>query len=529
MTLNLSIAQVRVVSDHAEYGIAAGQSSHLCWRRYRDFEFLRNALSLSLDHLPELPQKQSWWASRSPSGVERRRNLLERFLRYLDSNLTRNGRGWFLFVEFVGADPTVNAVVQTDVILESPSLLREENQTLQENVYETRDALTRLTAELSQRQVDYQKLIDQNKELHGNNKRAQDQILQMQFEVEEMRHEVARLEALNVEEGKAFNELERTKDEDFALKDRVAKLMQENDAAAARIAVMQAEIAELGKLKDQEGHYQMNMLEKMKEEISNLREQIVQLVHENDDTKARLRATLESENQLKLSLAESVQQNDVLLKEMNAIQTTITTTTNRKLEEFQAEIAKMKKEKGVLELEIARLEASQKSAADYGSIVAGKLDKSEKEKADLIAKSNVANKQLMDENQKIEYAQRQIAELETILRSTKEEVNRLGDELDNANEGAENLSIKFQQQNRRLEDDQLEIQMLRKQVASLTEDLSICKKEVEALEPFERQVIELSDVRMKLAERVDELKQENTRFLEANKSLQRQLKMLGVD
>ena len=83
----ISITSSRIVNNHAEYAVERNGPGSLVWRRYRDFETLRKALLLDAPVkrlIPELPSKQTWWASRSSDVVNQRKVQLEAFLREVE-------------------------------------------------------------------------------------------------------------------------------------------------------------------------------------------------------------------------------------------------------------------------------------------------------------------------------------------------------------------------------------------------------------------------------------------------------------
>src|SRR5688572_26299620 len=101
--MEISILKTRIVDDHAEYGISCNGSTRISYRRYREFEALRNNLLSSLSSPPALPPKTSWWSSKSDNVVSQRREQLEKFLKEVISQLDPSSQGWSLIASFVGA------------------------------------------------------------------------------------------------------------------------------------------------------------------------------------------------------------------------------------------------------------------------------------------------------------------------------------------------------------------------------------------------------------------------------------------
>ena len=179
MALNLSISTVRILDDHAEYGVscglitssagAGGGARQVVWRRYRDFEQLRQTLSHSINtyHLPLLPPKYSWWTSRSAPVVNDRQRMFEGFLKELETTIPPNTNGWLIFCAFVGVSATTAAVSASSAstngggsLLEDELFVRiqDENARLKTSLAMLEEEDKRLKEDLARREAELQSL-----------------------------------------------------------------------------------------------------------------------------------------------------------------------------------------------------------------------------------------------------------------------------------------------------------------------------------------------------------------------------------
>jgi len=505
-TLLLTVPTTRILEDHAEYGIscalnsaASGGGTVVVWRRYKDFENLRNELQRITPStlLPNLPSKHTWWTSRSPEIVHERQRQFETFLREIEVALERHGPAWNLFCQFVGVSPSVVANSAAPIFRvegrggqDSTTALRDEVLRLQNEIALLEDQEAKLKLDLATKDTELASFKSRKVET----KTVKEQSSQLEKEKNYLAVEVARLEALLNSAGDAQHELNLAKEEENKLRNQMASVESERDELLAA----------------QTRHDEL---------VQSLRREVARLEEENQRMQAEI-GTLQ--RQLEVN-----PKNEEVLRE---------------------EIKRLKKENGALQLEIARLEQAQQSAAAYGANVLSKLEKLEREKAEQL---NVARTTIESEAKISQDLRAKVAELERQLKDARETLARTLKDVEQANMNTAEVSAANEMLQSSMSGEESEIASLRKEVEQLQAKLAevyaeyeIVKArsrmgdgEVEAkLESLGKQMLEYkseaeknASIKMKLAARLDTLVAENLHLKEKNLSLERRNKLLQGD
>lgn len=179
------------------------------------------------------------------------------------------------------------------------------------------------------------------------------------------------------------------------------------------------------------------------EQVAELEQQLLQVQAEREALKQaqqaaldqtlvevneRVDKVLEEKLVLEQSLVEEAQSKLQLLEQQRELETSLVEERAKQATEAKA-VAELKRQRGLLELEIARLENSQKSASEYGSQMSTKLSKAQaqaQKHAEEVAKLTAAfQDQLAEQRAKVELLEREVQVADEIKLKLAQRVEEL--------------------------------------------------------------------------------------------------------